>query len=810
MNSMPQRLDKYELVECLGHGATAEVWKALDTQLQRFVAIKMLRPNLRDDPTFVERFQREAQLIASLHHPNIVQIHDFQVFQPPASAQDSTPGMHPIAYMVMDYIEGPTLAHYISNTSNKGQLRPPAEIVNLLTSISLAIDYAHRQEMIHRDIKPANILLDQRNTRRNLMGEPILTDFGIARLLNTSSTTQTGIQLSTPAYISPEQVQGHPATERSDLYSLAVILYEITTGFLPFQSKSPTDMMIQHNSMTPMMPSSINPYIPPALDQVIMRGLAKDPTQRFSSAAAMTVAVAHALGIPAPELLGQPQDISAEQDALTIVTLSSPPASSGQPSTGSMPWWQGSASGSQYAPGWPSTPTGQTGGITPVVPGFPPSPQSIPSLGVHPTTPPAQAVPGSKPQRQRHGRIITLIALAIVVCIIGGLAVVFIPRLFLSNSIVGQAFYTSSGQITPGTAQGIADQMQIDLQNVPSPQAGKSYYAWLLADKVKVGSDQDLTGPPPIHPPLLLTNNLPVNNGKVHYFYPGDAHHNNLLSETSRLLITEEDANQKPSAPSSDRSTWRYFAMIPQQPIPGDPTQLNAVNHIRHLFYNESHLKVLALPGGLDFWISRNTEKVLEWSVTARDDWYGANTTTEQIQLMQPLFIRILDYLDGEQNVHIDVPPGTPLLTDPTQTSVALLTVDPLRQGGANLATNPPGYIDHTELHVNQVVRAPDISSEMRLEASQSLIALQNAGKWLSNARKDAVALLAMSNNDPTQLQQPKAGQLLDDMVNQATGAYIGQLDPATNQIHPGLIQAHYEIQKLAALNITTDLPSSL
>ncbi len=578
---------------------------------------------------------------------------------------------------------------------------------------------------------------------------------------------------------------------------------------MPFQGKSPTDVMMQHSSMTPIIPSSVNTHVPPALDQVIMRGLAKDPTQRFSSAATMTVAVAHALGVPAPTILGQQQDTSEEQDPPTRVTLSSTPASSGQPPTGSTPWWQGPASGSQYVPGWPSIRTGQTGGIAPVTPGLTPSPQSMPKEA-HLITTPAQQIHSPKPQRRRSGRIATLIAIVVIVCIIGGLAIVFIPGLFLSNSIIGQAFYTSSGQITPGTAQGIADQMQIDLHNVPSPQAGKSYYVWLLADKVKVGSDQDLTGPPPIHPPLLLTNNLPVNNGNIHFFYPGDAHHNNLLSETSRLLITEENTSQKPSAPSSDRSTWRYFAMIPQQPIPGDPTQLNAINHIRHLFYNGSHIKELALPGGLDFWASRNTEKVLEWSVAARDDWYGADTTTAQIQLMQPLFIRILDYLDGEQNVHIDVPPGTPLLTDPTQASVALLTVDPLRQGGANLTTNPQGYIDHIELHVNQIARAPDVSSDMRLEASQILIASQNAGKWLSNARKDAVALFAMSNNDPIQLQQSQAGQLLDDMVNQATCAYIGQLDPVTNQIHPGLIQAHYEIQKLAVLNITTNLPNSL
>ncbi len=411
-------------------------------------------------------------------------------------------------------------------------------------------------------------------------------------------------------------------------------------------------------------------------------------------------------------------------------------------------------------------------------------------------------------KNQRYGRMIAIIAALLVICIV--LGIVAHTWLAPTNVIVGQAFYTSSGQLTPGTARGIADQMQIDLQHVPPAQTGKSYYAWLLADKVTVGSREDLTGPPPIQPPILLTNTLPVNNGTVRYFFPGDALHNNLLSETSRLLITEEDANRRPHAPSTDRATWRYFAMMPQQPIPGDPTQLNALNHIRHLFYNESHLKVLALPGGLDFWLSRNAEKVLEWSVTARDDWYGAQTTPGQVDLMKPLFVRILDYLDGKQNVHVDVTPDTPLLVDATEASVALLTVDPLRQGGTNLATNPPGYIDHTQLHVGQVVRAPDISADLRLHASSILTAVKNAGGWLAQVHKDAVALFSMGNTNPAQLQQPEAGQLLDDMVTNATYAYIGQLDPVTNQIHPGVTQAHYEIEKLAGLTITTDLPSSL
>src|SRR5207248_1164186 len=162
MTTHPQHLGKYELHERLGRGGMAEVWKAFDAQLRRYVAIKLLHANLLADPDFVARFTHEAQIIASLHHPNIVQIHDFHISQSPES--DST-----TAYMVMDYVEGQTLADYIHNTSRMGKFPPAADIVRLFTSIGIAIDYAHQHGMIHRDIKPANILLDKRNTSRNLM-----------------------------------------------------------------------------------------------------------------------------------------------------------------------------------------------------------------------------------------------------------------------------------------------------------------------------------------------------------------------------------------------------------------------------------------------------------------------------------------------------------------------------------------------------------------------------------------------------------------------------------------------------------------
>jgi eukaryotic-like serine/threonine-protein kinase len=820
MSTTPQRLDKYELQEKLGHGGIAEVWKAFDSQLQRFVAIKLLRPNLRDNPNFINRFKREAQLIASLHHPNIVNIHDFQVYTPGESEADTSS----VAYMVMDYVEGQTLADYIHNTSSKGQIPSPGEIINLFTSISLAIDYAHQKGMIHRDIKPANILLDARNTTRNPMGEPILTDFGVAKLLSTSSNTMSGAQLGTPLYISPEQARGYPGNERSDLYSLGVILYEMLTGVTPFRGDTALDVISQHINATPTAPTLINPTIPPTLALVVMRSIAKDPSARFASASSMTAAVAAALNQPVPESLGQPNFPPDAEDmpthlqptALSGSSEGTPPilASAGPVSQGGIAGWGQptplAQSGPTSQPGW-GTPN-----YTPVV--VPPIPSQRPvSQPPYPSAPPiAQGAPPPAKPRRRRGLFIALIALVVLVLLGGGLSAYFAfarpgtahnPPVAAASS-TGRAFFVSSGQFNTGTAQGIADQMEIDLQNVTSPQPGNSYYAWLLADR-QPDQNADLTGPRPIKPPLLLTNNLPVNNGSVHFFYKGDAQHNNLISTVSRLLIAEGPGGENPTAPPTDRNTWRYYGEIPQGQIPGADKGFTALVHIRHLFYNETNIKVLGLPGGLDNWLFKNTEKLVEYSTSARDDWHGANTSTSDIHLMNDLFIRILDYLDGSINVHVDLPPGTPLLTDPVGSKVSLLTVDPKAQIPANLEKNPPGYVDHIVLHVGQVTKATDITPEMRQTAASIIDNTNRAKVWLQNMRNDTLKLHAMINN-PDQMKQASTGLLLDDMVNQSTYAYIGQLDPVTNQVKGGVLQAHYDIEQLAMINLTTRLPGSI
>jgi len=309
-----------------------EVWKALDTQLQRYVAIKLLHANLQNDTNFTVRFEREAQVIASLHHPNIVQLYDFQVSTPSSEAESAS------GYMVMDYVEGQTLAQYIRSTSRIGKYPSAAEIVHVFTPISQAIDYAHRKGMIHRDVKPSNILLDKRNTSRNPMGEPILTDFGIAKFLGAPSVTLLGSWLGTPHYTSPEQAGGGTANERSDIYSLGVILYEMCTGILPFQGDNPAIVLIQHIRDAPTLPNYINPHVPPALTVVIMRSLAKDPSARFPTASALAVALAQALNRPVPEglqskavLINASSEPNNQEPVQPSLPLDMPPSASSVP-----------------------------------------------------------------------------------------------------------------------------------------------------------------------------------------------------------------------------------------------------------------------------------------------------------------------------------------------------------------------------------------------------------------------------------------------------------------------------------------------
>ncbi|MEO9059240.1 MAG: protein kinase [Ktedonobacteraceae bacterium] len=514
MNTGPQRLGKYEMQEHLERGGMGEVWKAYDTQLRRYVAIKLLQGNLRDNADFVARFTREAQFVAALHHPNIVQIHDFQFTDTRESGAT--------AYMVMDYVEGGTLADYIRATSRKGQFPSAADIVSLFTAISLALDYAHRQGMVHRDIKPANILLDKRNPSGKPMGEPILTDFGIAKLQGATTSTLTGFIAGTPRYISPEQAQGQPGDERADLYSLGIILYEVLAGRAPFQGDNQISIMMQHIYEEPPALTLFNPRISPTLAAVVLRSIAKDAGQRFPSASAMTVALAQALNVAVPASLGTPpgMDIQADYNPLQPVNL----AHENTPSTSHLtaPYPLSFTPIDSKVEAGVNTPVHRTPAPIPLGGSFP-VPIRTPAFAVAP------------PFLRRRWLSIALIACSIIVLVGAGIGAI---ALFTASSHGGvtttpQPSGVKVGAITFGSSkQGTNDQLQVDLQIALPAHAGKIYYAWL-----------DTFSENPSLPPQW-----PLCSTVQHCSFT-DAQHRNLLAQYDWFLIIEEDTSATSSIP---------------------------------------------------------------------------------------------------------------------------------------------------------------------------------------------------------------------------------------------------------------------
>jgi eukaryotic-like serine/threonine-protein kinase len=254
---------RYRVEGELGRGGMAKVYRGTDSVLGRPVAVKVLSPQYAQDANFVTRFRREAQAAARLNHPNLVQVYD----------TGSDDGVH---YIVMEYVEAKTLADYLTG----GGRIMPERAVELAEAVCDALSVAHAQGVIHRDVKPANIMV----TRD---GHVKVTDFGIARVTTNETVEQTAAVLGTASYLSPEQAQGGAIDQRSDLYSLGCVLYEMLTGQPPFTADSPVAVASKHVLEQPIPPSKLNPDISPQLDAVAMRALAKNPDNRYQTAAEM-------------------------------------------------------------------------------------------------------------------------------------------------------------------------------------------------------------------------------------------------------------------------------------------------------------------------------------------------------------------------------------------------------------------------------------------------------------------------------------------------------------------------------------------
>lgn len=256
-----QVIGSYQISTRLGRGGMADVYKALHTELNVNRAIKFIRPELVTSEDFVVRFQKEAQAVAKLEHPNIVRIHDF------GNANNQF-------YMVMQFVDGFDLKNYLA----KHGALPTDTAIDLVISIAGALTYAHERDLIHRDIKPENIMFGDKS-------EPILMDFGIAKLLTENTAfTKTGFGIGTPAYMAPEQAQGLAITPATDIYALSVVLYELVTGRQPYSADTPIAVMLKAISDPLPLPREINPEVTEELQAVILKGTAKDPLARYQSA----------------------------------------------------------------------------------------------------------------------------------------------------------------------------------------------------------------------------------------------------------------------------------------------------------------------------------------------------------------------------------------------------------------------------------------------------------------------------------------------------------------------------------------------
>jgi beta-lactam-binding protein with PASTA domain/tRNA A-37 threonylcarbamoyl transferase component Bud32 len=280
MTSSPTTVGgRYELGEPLGRGGMAEVRQAVDQRLGRSVAVKQLRADLAVDPTFQARFRREAQSAAGLNHPTIVAVYDTGEEIDPLSGVS-------IPYIVMELVEGPTLRDVL----REGRKILPERALELTQGVLEALSYSHKAGIVHRDIKPANVMLTPN-------GGVKVMDFGIARAVaDTSATmTQTAAVIGTAQYLSPEQARGETVDARSDLYSTGCLLYELLAGRPPFVGDSPVSVAYQHVREAPVPPSQLDPEITPEIDAVVLKALAKDPDDRYQSAAEMRADISRLL-----------------------------------------------------------------------------------------------------------------------------------------------------------------------------------------------------------------------------------------------------------------------------------------------------------------------------------------------------------------------------------------------------------------------------------------------------------------------------------------------------------------------------------
>ena len=302
-----QQIENYRIDAILGEGGMGTIYRATDVNLMRPVAVKVMHGNLAADPTFQGRFLQEARAAARLDHPSIVRVYHF-------GRQSG------LLYIVMELVEGLSLGAYLRQLARLNQVVRLEETLTLVAQAADALGYAHRQGVVHRDVKPDNILV-KRLDRAERPGDPplraMVTDFGLAKLAGADSETQAGMMMGTRPYMSPEQVLDRPVDGRSDIYSLGVVLYQLATGRLPLDIRSPERALQAHQQESIPAPRSVHAGVPPAVEAVILRALARRPEDRYQMAEDLAAELRGA----ATTVTDQQAQAFAEDSASIVVSM---------------------------------------------------------------------------------------------------------------------------------------------------------------------------------------------------------------------------------------------------------------------------------------------------------------------------------------------------------------------------------------------------------------------------------------------------------------------------------------------------------
>ena len=785
MSTVPQKLGKYELRQSLGRGNIGEVWQGYDLQYKRDVAVKVLHTDLQSDPNFMKRFTTEGQKIASLRHDNIVPIYDVAI----AHQEQST---STTAYIASAFIEGQTLEKYIAGAHKKGTLLSLPDIVYLFTSLGVAIDYAHQQGIVHGNIKPGNILLDQHAIERFAPGEPMLTDFGLPLLLGDTAA------IGTPHYMSPEQARGDAPNNRSDIYALGVILYELCTGTKPFRDESSVAVMMQHLNTLPTPPTLINAQLPSALSEVILRAMAKDTATRYAMASLLATAIADACSIrstiplhhtviaeeespyhaasgkydsflgvsqptgptkplaqPSPSIYAKPstplpaaltntpsvsnasgkQRVVQPTSAPITKKIATPLPSSTLPTTRNVPQLARTSFTTEKA----TQPSVVTQAFAPVAPSQ-----------IQPTTSFPLKTRGKRSRVTDVPIYAVLAIFAIILLIATGIigSVLLNSKSADSSAVVGHVFFQDD-------ALGHADELRLDIQNVGAPAQNTVYDAWLQDNN---------------HHTLPL-GSLTLDNDHATLLYPGNAKHTNLLSMTQGILVTTENAGQTPSAPTGnvvykttlDTTSFRYVKNILYQ-TPNFPT--------------DNHNVIVGM--------FETIKSINDKAGSLVDSIQG----THDNALAKRQATRIIELIDGTQYAKVsgDLPKG---MQSEVYAKVGLLS-----------SPTQPGYIDTLATQLDKLQQAAPNNTSLQQHIRNVRNAITDLRDWLQKLRTYDVPLV-----QTTHIANPALTNNALQVRQFASDAYTGRIIPPNDEPNPtlgsaGAYQAYTECQYLATLDI--------